>query len=438
MNACDRFAGSLLIAGLIWASPISNAGAETIIESLAKAYATNPELLSQRAALRAVDEEIPQALANWKPTIEITGETGVEQVDSNTSTATRHPKTGTLSITQPLFRGFRTLSETRRAKARVASQQANLHATEQSLLIKAVGAYMNVVRDKAVLELNQRNERRVARQLQAAKDRFQVGEITQTDVAQAEARHAGAKADLIRAQGTYVSVIANYKRIIGDAPGTLKQPTLKLELPSNSEEAISLAENINPNVIQAHYNVLSAEHNIGLIRGELFPELELEGTYTKEENTSSSVTKRDTAELMAKLTIPLYQAGDVYSRLRASKETAIQRREELDNAKRVAIEGAATSWIKLQTARAIVDSFRAEVRANKIALDGVQREALVGSRTVLDVLDAEQELLDSRVSLVRSEREELVARFELKQSVGTLTAENLQLPVTFNGEKKGK
>ncbi|MBT3792922.1 MAG: TolC family protein, partial [Rhodospirillales bacterium] len=179
-------------------------------------------------------------------------------------------------------------------------------------------------------------------------------------------------------------------------------------------------------------------HNIGLIRGELFPELELEGTYTKEENTSSSVTKRDTAELMAKLTIPLYQAGDVYSRLRASKETAIQRREELDNAKRVAIEGAATSWIKLQTARAIVDSFRAEVRANKIALDGVQREALVGSRTVLDVLDAEQELLDSRVSLVRSEREELVARFELKQSVGTLTAENLQLPVTFNGEKKGK
>lgn len=405
------------------------ASAESLLEALAKAYATNPELLSERANLRATDERVPQALANWRPRVELSGEAGVEDIDSNTTNETRHPKALALSVVQPLYRGGRTVSETEEAEAQVLAGRAELVSTEQRILLDATRAYMDVVRDEAVLELNRSNEQRLERQLQAARDRFRVGEITRTDVAQAEARLARARADVIQAEGILVNSREAYRRVIGDAPENLTQPDLTVDLPANAEESRVIARETNPDVIAARYFEVSARHTVSRVRGELWPSLDLRGTLSTEDETTSPSSNRESAELIAQLTVPLYQQGDVYSRLREARQLLRLRQEDLDTAQRNAVEAAANAWNNLQTARAAVRSFESEVRANEIALDGVQREALVGSRTVLDVLDAEQELLDARVNLVRSQRDELVAQFELKSAVGTLTAQDLKLTV---------
>lgn len=412
------------------AAAATPASAETLAETLARAYNTNPQLQSERAALRATDEEVAQALSGWRPTVTVTGEVGRLRTDNQTSTTERAPETVELEVSQPLFRGGRTLYDTRRAEADVLAGRAQLTSTEQQVLLSAVRAYMNVLRDEAVLELTRNNETRLRRQLQAAQDRFRVGEITRTDVSQAEARLAGATASRIQSEGALVNARANYRSIVGDMPGTLRKPSDSLlSLPATEEEALAKAETLNPDVLRARYRAQSAQYNVHVVRGELLPVVGLTGTVSKEEDTTSRGSQRDVAELTARLTIPLYQGGEVYSRLRAAKEVHVQRLEDLDDQRRTAQEAATSTWNNLQTARAAVRSFQAEVRANEIALEGVQREALVGSRTVLDVLDAEQELLDSQVNLVRSERDEIVARFELKSALGGLTANDLKLPV---------
>lgn len=416
----------LLGAALIAASP---AFGETLEEALAKAYTTNPELLSQRAALKASDEEVPQALSNWRPELELTGQAGHERTDTERSLDTTDPRLVELTVTQPIYRGGRTVADTRRAEADVRAARAELHSTEQSVLLSAVRAYMDVVRDEAVVELNRANEQRLERQLQAARDRFRVGEITRTDVAQAEARLSRANADRIQAEGALAATRETYRRIIGDAPGRLTRPGVTLDLPANAEASSSRAREQNPDVVRAVNRAESATHTVRVVKGELLPTFEIQGALTAERDPTASIERRESAVILGQLTVPIYQQGAVYSRLRAARHVQSQRREELDNVRRGAVEAATTAWNDLQTARAAVTSFEAEVRANEIALDGVQREALVGSRTVLDVLDAEQELLDAKVNLVRSQRDELVAQFELLAAVGALTARELKLPV---------
>jgi outer membrane protein len=404
--------------------------AESLTEALTRAYGTNPQLQAERAGLRATDEGVSQALSGWRPKVTVTGETGVQRTDNQSSTSERNPQSLELEIAQPVFQGGRTIYGTRRAEANVKAGRAQLTSTEQDVLLAATRAYMNVVRDLAVLELNRTNETRLQRQLQAARDRFRVGEITRTDVAQAEARVARATADRIQAEGAVVNSRANYRSVVGDLPGTLTSPGPNLvTLPANEQEALAQAETANPNVLRAHHLAQAAQYTVNVIRGELLPDLKLSGTLSNEEDTTARGSQREVGAVTATLTIPLYQAGEVYSRLRAAKETRAQRLENLDDQRRTAQEAAASAWNNLQTARAAVRSFQAEVRSSSIALEGVQREALVGSRTVLDVLDAEQELLNAKVNLVRSERDEIVARFELKSAVGGLTAAELKLPV---------
>lgn len=418
-----------LVTALILMSMTAPASAETLRDALAKAYATNPELLSEQANLRAVDEGVPQALANWRPTVTLSGETSYQTVDRAGGNTLRHPRILELTVRQPIYRGGRTVNETREAEQEVLAGRARLHSKEQEVLLSAARSYMNVVRDESVLQFNRANQQRVARQLQATRDRFRVGEITRTDVAQAEARLARAKAERIQAEGVLVNSREAYRRVVGSAPGKLSKPMIKLVLPANSGESRALSRVHNPDVVDARHRQIAARHNVRKIRGELLPSVDLRGSLSADHDSSGSGNPRNTAELMAELTVPLYQKGNVYSRVREARQVLRQRSEDLENAQRIAVEASASTWNSLQTARAAVQSFKAEVRANEIALDGVQREALVGSRTVLDVLDAEQELLDANVNLVRSERDELVARFELKSAVGGLTARELKLPV---------
>lgn len=412
------------------------ATAQTLADALAAAYLNNPTLLAARAGLRATDEEVPQALTNWRPDVSVTADTGFSQISNTRNTdsdidQTRRPSSYGLEVTQPLFRGGRTLAATSEAENNVRAERARLMSTEQTVLTDAVSSFMNVFRDLAVLKLNVNNEQVLKRQLEATRDRFEVGEITRTDVHQAEARLARAVADRIQSEGDLEASRANYENIIGEAsPGDLQMPPLPAQTPESKEDALKLAATKNPDVIGAEFDRRAALDNADQVWGELLPELELSGSWSRDYESAAECCRSTTTALSLNLTVPIYQQGAVYSRLREARQDAAERTLLIDQERRDAVEAASAAWESLITARARVKAFNAQIDANVVALEGVEREAAVGSRTVLDVLDAEQELLDSRVAHVRAQRDEVVATYQLLAAVGRMTARDLELPVT--------
>ncbi|MCE2510578.1 MAG: TolC family outer membrane protein [Alphaproteobacteria bacterium] len=415
------------------AAPLTAAG-QTLTEALATAYQNNPTLQAQRAQLRAVDEAVPQATAGWRPTITLNAEAGRNRNEGNlfaqsSGAQNRSPSSVNLQVSQPLFRGGRTIYETRRAENRVQAERARLRVVEAETLLDAATAFMDVLRDQAVVELSVNNEQVLRRQLEAAVSRFEVGEITRTDVAQAEARLAGARAARIRAEGDLASSRAAFKTVIGVAPQQLIAPPGPGNLPEVRETALQRAANYYPGVIAAAFDEKAARETVNAVEGELLPTVSLNGEVSRAREQFSSADDTERAEITAQLTVPLYQAGAVHSRLREARQVAGQRQVEVDKARREAIEQSALAWSDLEAARASIVSLESQIGASTIALEGVNQEALVGSRTVLDVLDAEQELLDAKVALVQAKRDAFVAGFRLKSAMGVLTAEALSLPV---------
>jgi outer membrane protein len=411
------------------------AAAQSLEEALVEAYINNPSLLSQRASVRTTDEGVPQALANWRPTVQITGDYGYELNKSNqraTTNASRRlePASVGIDLTQPLFRGGRTLAEVSQAENAVQAARARLLDTEQSILLEAATAYLNVVRDQATLLLNINNERVLRRQLEATQDRFQVGEITRTDVHQAEARLARSTATRIQGEGALENSRAAYQNVVGSFPQSeLAFPPQPSDLPDSKDEAIRRAAISNPNVIAAQFDHEAALDNVDSQWGQLLPELEITASMDRSLEASAVGQEVDSVSAQVSLTMPLYQQGAVYSQVREAKQQVAEELRTIDQQRRDAVELATTAWENLLSARARVEAFQTQVQAAEIAFDGVEREASVGSRTVLDVLDAEQELLDARVSAVTAQRDELVAAFQLKSAVGELTAFHLELPV---------
>ncbi|WP_404378369.1 TolC family outer membrane protein [Caenispirillum salinarum] len=428
---------SIAVAAVIFGAaaalaPLSAAHAESLKEALASAYLNNPTLKAQRAAVRAVDESVPQAKSGWRPTVEVTGSIGKAIVDDNTratGSSDLTPRGYEIQVAQPLFRGFRTEAAVEQAKNSVRSAQAGLQATEQEVLLAAATAYMDVIQAQAVVELTQNNVDVLQRQLDATRDRFRVGEVTRTDVAQGEARVAGAISDRISAESELQSVRATYERVVGAVPGEMDTPPPVANLPGSLREAVELAITSRPSVVSRQYSADAAVHNIDQVRGELLPTVNVIGSYSQNWESSRQGFRSDSASVVVQATVPLYQAGQVYSRLRESKHVAGQRRIEVDEAQFDAREAAVQSWENLAAARAAIESLTAQVEAAQIALEGVQREAQVGARTVLDVLDQEQELLDARVNLVRAQRTEFVAAYQLLASVGRMTVQALELPI---------
>lgn len=415
----------LLAAGL--AVPVS---AETLVDALVAAYLNNPALEAGRAQLRAVDENVPQALAGWRPTVEIHSSFGVDRSESDKlGPETLTPWSGELSVIQPLYRGGRTMAGTQRAESEVLAERARLLTVEQNVLLSTSIAYINVLRDEAVVGLNRSNVQVLERQLEATRDRFQVGEITRTDVAQAEARLSRSVSDRVQAEGNLVSSRAAYARLVGNAPGTLEPAPRLLDLPENEAIAIDIAMENNPLLHAARAGEEASRHAIDVSRSRLLPEVRLKGDISHREDVSIMVDETDDYGISAQVTIPLYQGGSAYSEIRQSREINSRRRVEVEETRREVVEGVTQAWEALNTARAEIQSRRDEVRAAEIALEGVRQESIVGARTTLDVLDAEQELLDARVALVVAERDEFVASFELAAAVGGLTAANLELPV---------
>jgi outer membrane protein len=414
---------------------LGEANAQTIEDTLMIAYRNNPTLLGQRAKLRATDEGVEQALSDWRPSIEITGSAGLEGINNSTATDRRQhrePRSLGLTLTQSLYRGGRTLAATREAENTIHAERARLAETEQGVLLDAATAFLDVFRDEAVLKLNINNEQVLKRQFEATRDRFEVGEITRTDVHQAEARLAGAAADRIESEGNLEASRATYQNIVGiSAPRGLKAPSRAYTRPDDKATANRTAAVDNPVVVSAEFDRKALEDRVDEVRGELLPTLSVSTGVTRAFESSSETGRLDTARLTLNLTVPLYQQGEVFSRLREAKQDVAEQVHIVDKARRDAIEEATRAWESLVTARARVKSFKAQIKANVVALEGVEREAQVGSRTVLDVLDAEQELLDSRVAHVRAQRDELVAVFELKESMGQLTAREMRLPVEY-------
>jgi len=420
----------------------ASASAQTLTESFAYAYNNNPQLLAQRAALRATDETVPQALSNWRPTVNFTGQAGFNRGGNEVPNAFTGASTPTtfssfvskaldLKVTQPIYRGGRTEAATRQAINTVEAARAQTLGIETTVFQAVAQAYLDVVRDQTLVEVSRNNEAVLRKQLDATRDRFRVGEVTRTDVAQAESSLAQATAQRITAEGTLESSRANFARAVGHPPGRLIMPRERPVLPATREEALSLATNDNPNVISASFTELAARDNVDFVRGQLLPQVSIVGDLNRSFAPSFTLrsTRLDTASVTAQVTMPLYEGGAIYSQTRAAQQTVGQRRSQVDDARRAAVQTATQNWETLQAARAAIASFGSAVKAAEIALEGTQQEALVGSRTVLDVLIAEQQLFTTQSQLVTAQHDAALAEFNLAAATGRLIAPELKLPV---------
>ena len=410
--------------------------AQSFTEALSLAYHNNPQLAAAQAQLRATDTQLSEAQSGWRPTVTATGEAGIGRTWVNGKNIDSDPKDIGASVIQPIFRGGRTVAATGIARNNIFAQRASLVGTEQSLLLNSAAAYLDVLRDQAVLELNRNNASVLNQQLGASRNRFEVGEITRTDVSQSESRLSGAQASAIQAEGLLNNSRATFTRLIGQAPGTLESPDINYSLPATLEETLAKADLDNPQVIAANYAERAARRAIDLNRGELLPEFNVVGSASRNWDgtggvgTTSTVTsggRIDDARVVGQLTVPLYQAGGDYARLSGARQTATQRRLELDNARQGAREAAVSAWSDLNATRATLDARDAQIKAAQLAANGVRDESTVGTRTTLDVLDAEQELLNANVQRVQAERDYKLAILQVLAATGQLTAPNLKL-----------
>ena len=445
-----RIANLASIAGVVVGLTAVSTQAQTLTDALAEAYNTNPQLLAQRALLRATDEQVPQALSFWRPQVTFTGQVGLNTSALQTppvspslnglgqivsSSDRRHiitrPDLVQFQAIEPVYRGGRTVAQTRQAINTVESTRAQTLAVETSVFQAVAMAYLDVVRDQALVEVDRNNVDVLRKQLEATQDRFRVGEVTRTDVAQAEAALAQAQGTLVTQQGTLEISRAEYVRAVGHPPGRLMLPRERPVLPATREEALSLATNNNFSVISAKFAELAARDNIDVVRGQLLPQISVVGTLDRSYDQSPTFKGAllNSAQITAQLTMPLYEGGAIYSQTRQAEQTVGQRRSQVDDARRAAVQTAAQFWSTLQAARASISSFAAAVRAAQIALEGTQQEALVGTRTVLDVLIQNQTLLQTQSQLVTAQHDAALAEFNLASAVGRLIAPELNLPV---------
>ena len=428
------------VAGFVLSALPAYAEPQTFEQALTQVYQTNPTLQAERAKLRETDEQVSQALSNWRPDIEATANAGVSNQSINDSStaaipSSSHgltPRSAGFQITQPLFRGFRTVSATHAAEKQVAAERANLQLTEQKLFLDTGTAYLDVIHDEALAALDRENEEALRNELDATRERFKAGALGTTDIHQAESRLKRAEADRLKAEGDLERHRATYARLVGDTPGTLQKPHLELTNPSNLEEALNLAKKQNPNIEAASESVDEAKEEVTLNEGSLLPEVDLVGSSQRQWDQSNFIPGRqDTLQVMVQVSMPLYKSGADYSRTRAAQQRETERRMQLEEARHQAFEDATSGWQSLSTSRNTLLADQAEKDAADLALQNVREEAKVGTRTTLDVLNAEQELIDAKTSIIQAEHDSAVAILQIRSATGTLTAEALKLPVNL-------
>jgi outer membrane protein len=437
-----KFRAALLAASLFVVPQIAHAATISLAEALGVAYETNPQLSAAQANLRAIDEEVAKANAGWRPSINAQGSWGPQQANiSGYGTISAHPLQGQVTITQPLFRGGRTYAEIGRAKALVRAGRAQLTATEQSVLLDAVTAYMNVVRDEATVNLRQNNVDVLKKQRAETQERFNVGELTRTDVSQSQARLAGAQSELIVAQGQLAADRAVFAQVIGRPSEELEDFPALPQLPAAPEEALNVALQANPALVQSRENAKAADYAVDDAVGTLLPSLALQGQYQYQRggfNTLGGVGSSGALSVTEKLTsiqgvlnVPIYQGGADQAEVRQAKEYRSQAEMNIVTSDRSVRQAVQSAWETFVSAQATIKSNEEQVKADTIAFEGVRREQQVGGRTTLDVLNAQQELLNSQLSVVIAQRNTVVAAYQLLAAAGKLTAQNLGLKVTL-------
>ena len=334
----------------------------------------------------------------------------------------------TATVTQPLYNGGGTTSRTHEAVNKVLAERANLIATEETVLFNVIQAYVGVIEDKQLLQLQINNEKVLAEQLRATQDRFKVGEITRTDVAQAESALESARAQRQSAEGTLNTADATYIQQVGSPPpDTLVDPQpLKLPVKTEQEAMVESVEN-NPNVVYQLFQEASARDAVDVAFSAVMPKLSLEGEYFKQVNQGSTGFQTEGAEGLINMTWPLYQGGSEYAAIRQARQTEQQQHRMVDEARRTALQNSVSAWETLTSTRAAVDSDHAAIRAGFVALDGVERQAIVGTSTTLEVLQQQQTLLNAQTALVQNLTTLVTASYQVAQALGRLTATDLHL-----------
>ncbi|WP_243368244.1 TolC family outer membrane protein [Microvirga solisilvae] len=430
---------------------VNAVSAETLESALAKAYGNNPNLNAQRAGVRAADENIAQAKAGYRPQITATADVGrtYTQYDSRGpgNPFTREPNAPEgqqltprgygLEATQMIFDGFRTDNSVRRAESNVLASREDLTTVEQNTLFSTASAYMNVLRDTAILDLQRNNVEVIDEQLRQTRDRFNVGEVTRTDVAQAESRLAAARSQASQAEANLRASIAQYRQFVGVEPQQLApgRPLDKLT-PRNVNDALKSALNEHPAIKAAQHAVDAAEFQVKIAQGALAPQVGVRASVGQRFAVRGTPNDEQfAASAVASVSVPIYEGGQAYAATRQAKEQAGQAQLQADWVRDQVRAAVLSSWGALEAARAQIEAAQAQIDAAETALSGVREEARVGQRTTLDVLNAQQELLTARVNLIQAQRDRVVGSYSLVQAMGRLNSRVLGLAVNHYNPK---
>ncbi len=419
----------LAAAGAVAASfflLLTPAGAESLAEALASAYANNPTLNAQRALLRATDEGVPQALSGYRPTVMGSADLGISRSGSGTT----YPRGVSISVEQPIFLGFRTKNSVKMAETAVLAGREGLRSSEQSTLLSAVTAFMDLVQAQANLNLQRQNVDFLGQLLKAADDRLKVGEGTRTDVAQTNARRAAGQSQYNAAVAQVNAAIATYEQIVGHRPRSLGTARpVDAMLPRSLDAALAAGIAKNPSILAAAYNIDVALYNVSVLEGSLLPSVSVTGTLSHRDDSGGPGSSSDTASLVGKLSVPIYTGGLTDSKVRQAKETLGQRRLEHDIALASVRQAIISAWGSLDAARAQITAAQAQVDAQNLALSGVSEQQKVGQSTTLDVLNSQQDLLTARLAQVTAQHDRVVASYSLLSAIGMLNADKLALKV---------
>ncbi len=421
--------------------------AETIELALAKAYRNNPQLNAQRAVVRQIDENVPQALAGGRPTISATANAGKQHTNTTeifppipgtplTSPAAVNitgpttPRSAGINGSLTLLDGFRTANWTSAAEAQVFAARETLRVMEQSVLLSAAAAYMDFLRDSTNLEVQRNNVRVLQQMLKLTANRFDVGEVTHTDVSQSQAQVAAGEATKAATESTLATTRANYRRIIGDQPQSLAPGSpVDRYAPNTLEAAIKRGMSQNPSVTAAMYDVDVAQLQVKIAEGGLYPTLALHGNVQKQYDANITTPRLFASEVDVGLTIPIYQGGGEYSAIRQNKEAVGRQRLNVDQVRDQVASDITQYWGQIEATKAQTEAAQRQVKASADALDGVRVEAQAGQRTTLDVLNAQQALVNARISLVTAQHDRVVASYSFLSAVGGLSPMALHLPV---------
>jgi len=443
MRGVKAFAGAAASALLLVCMGPMPVLADTIEAALVRAYQNNPQLNAQRSQVRVTDENVPQALSGYRPKVAVTASAGYQYSDSLTNTgdlnvARSRPITGTnaprsvgATITQTLFNGQQTANRTRAAEGQVSGAREALRALEQAVLLSGATIYMDYLRDSAIVEVQKSNVRVLEQTLKQTRDRFNVGEVTRTDVAQSEAQLAAGRTQLLTAEANLVTTRSNFRRIIGNEPEALAPGSpVDRFLPSALPAAVELGLTQNPNVTAAMFGIDVSYLQVKVAEGALLPSVTLQASVQQTYEQSLVQYRSFGASAIAQLNVPIYQGGAEYSLIRQSKETAAQQRLVLDQTRDQTRANVVTAWGQLVAGKAQVQSAQSQVTASEIALNGVREEAKAGQRTTLDVLNAQQALVNARVALVTAQHDRVVASYSVLNTIGRLSPQVLNLPTT--------